>query len=73
MKVFKKEKDIKLDATAKDDILPYKVYKRPALTGPNAGKVLDLNDFNKLLSMYYEKRGWDRNGIPSFDTEKKFS
>jgi len=57
----------------KDDTLPYKIRSRPALTGPNAGKVLDQDDFNKILSMYYNKRGWSEDGIPSSEIENKFN
>jgi len=56
----------------KDDILPYKVRSRPALTGPNAGKVIDQKSFQKILSLYYQKRGWNEDGIPPVDLEKKF-
>jgi aldehyde:ferredoxin oxidoreductase len=62
----------RLGVTRKDDSLPYKVWARPALTGPNAGKVLDRDDFQNLLSLYYKKRGWDDNGIPAPELENKF-
>ena len=62
-----------LGMSRKDDTLPYKVWANPALTGPNAGKVIGREDFQKLLSMYYQKRGWDENGIPPDEVEKKFS
>jgi aldehyde:ferredoxin oxidoreductase len=55
----------------KDDTLPYKVYARPVLTGPNAGKIIDRDEFQKLLSMYYQKRGWDENGVPSSELAKR--
>lgn len=61
-----------LGASRKDDSLPYKVWAKPALTGPNAGKVVDREYFQKLLSLYYRKRGWNGNGIPQVHTEKKF-
>jgi aldehyde:ferredoxin oxidoreductase len=57
----------------KDDILPYKIHSKPVLTGPNAGKVLNLDEFNKVLSVYYKKRGWDENGIPPSRLENKFN
>jgi len=63
----------RLGMSRKDDILPYKVWANPPLTGPNAGKVIDREDFQKLLSLYYQKRGWDENGIPPDEVEKKFS
>jgi aldehyde:ferredoxin oxidoreductase len=63
----------RLGMSRKDDTLPYKVWANPPLTGPNAGKVIDREDFQKLLSLYYQKRGWDENGIPPAEMEKKFS
>jgi aldehyde:ferredoxin oxidoreductase len=62
----------RLGTSRKDDSLPYKVYANPLLTGPNAGKVIDREYFQKLLSLYYQKRGWDKNGIPPAGVEKKF-
>jgi len=62
----------RLGASRKDDSLPYKVWANPALTGPNAGKVVDREYFQKLLSRYYQKRGWDENGIPPAEIERKF-
>ena len=50
----------------KDDSLPFKVHSRPAMTGPNAGKVIDPEEFERALSLYYRKRGWDEEGnIPA--------
>jgi len=62
----------RLGMSRKDDSLPYKVHTNPALTGPNAGKVIDPEYFQKLLSLYYQRRGWDQNGIPAAGTERKF-
>jgi len=64
--------NIKLGMNRKDDSLPYKVWANPPLTGPNAGKVIDREYFQKLLSLYYKKRGWDENGIPQDRAEDKF-
>lgn len=62
---------VKMGVSRKDDTLPYKVRKTPPLSGPNAGKVIDEDHFQKLLSLYYEKRGWDEDGIPVGDVEEK--
>ena len=62
----------RLGMSRKDDSLPYKVWANPPLTGPNAGKVIDREDFQKLLSLYYQKRGWDEDGIPPAGVERKF-
>jgi len=64
--------NVGMGVSRKDDTLPYKVYARPALTGPNAGKVIDRDAFQKLLSLYYQKRGWSEDGIPSDDLKNKF-
>jgi aldehyde:ferredoxin oxidoreductase len=63
----------RLGMSRRDDTLPYKVWANPPLTGPNAGKVIGQEDFQKLLSLYYQKRGWDENGIPPAELEKKFA
>ncbi len=64
--------NVRLGTSRKDDSLPYKAWATPPLTGPNAGRVIDRDDFQKLLSLYYEKRGWDEDGIPPAAVEKKF-
>jgi len=64
--------NVRLGMRRKDDSLPHKVWANPPLTGPNAGKVIDRDDFQKLLSLYYQKRGWDEDGIPPAGLEKKF-
>jgi len=63
----------RLGMSRKDDTLPYKVWANPPLTGPNVGKVIDREDFQKLLSLYYKKRGWDENGIPPAEIEERFA
>ena len=63
----------RLGVSRKDDSLPYKVWANPPLTGPNAGKVIDQEDFQRLLSLYYQKRGWNEDGIPPAGVEEKFA
>jgi len=62
----------RLGISRKDDSLPYKVWANPPLTGPNAGKVIDKKEFENLLSLYYQKRGWNEDGIPPVEVESKF-
>jgi aldehyde:ferredoxin oxidoreductase len=62
----------KLGANRSDDTLPFKVSNCPIQAGPTAGKVIDQEDFQRLLDLYYEKRGWDDNGVPSAEVEKRF-
>ena len=35
--------------------------------------VVDQEDFNRLLSLYYQKRGWSEDGAPPAGAEKKFA
>ena len=63
----------RLGITRKDDSLPYKVWANPPLTGPNAGTVIDRQDFQRLLSLYYQKRGWNDDGIPPAAVAEKLA
>ncbi|NQV47821.1 MAG: aldehyde ferredoxin oxidoreductase family protein [Rhodospirillaceae bacterium] len=51
--------------TAADDLLPQRMLKDAAKTGPAKGKVSDLL---KMLPEYYELRGWTAEGVPSNET-----
>jgi len=63
----------RLGMTRKDDALPYKVHANPIRTGATAGKVIDRAAFEKLLDLYYQKRGWDHNGVPPANLAAAFS
>lgn len=54
----------RLGMSRKDDTMPYKVHSCPIQSGTTAGKVINQVDFNRLLDLYYKKRGWDENGMP---------
>jgi aldehyde:ferredoxin oxidoreductase len=54
----------RLGMTRRDDTMPYKVHACPVQVGATAGKVVSPEEFEKLLDLYYRKRGWDDNGIP---------
>ena len=62
----------KMGMSRADDTMPYKVFARPIQMGPTAGRTVDREHFERLLDLYYEKRGWDENGIPPPGTEKAF-
>jgi len=51
----------------KTDVLPKKMFKS-AQTGFRAGKVIP---FERLMTDYYEIRGWDANGVPTPETLKR--
>jgi aldehyde:ferredoxin oxidoreductase len=31
--------------------------------GPHAGKILKQEDYEAILDIYYEKRGWTKDGL----------
>ncbi len=47
-----------------DDALP-SMLAEPLHGGPNDGARLDPDEFEHLLSIYYEQRGWDQDGRPT--------
>jgi hypothetical protein len=47
-----------------DDTIPYKVHSSPSQAGATARRVVSKDDFERLLSLYHVKRGWDENGVP---------
>ena len=53
------------------DYPPMRWFEEPLSKGPYAGKKLDRERFDQLLSMYYEARGWDNRGIPRKSTFEK--
>ncbi|TRO55705.1 aldehyde ferredoxin oxidoreductase, partial [Candidatus Bathyarchaeota archaeon] len=55
----------------KMDYPPVKWFKHPLPKGPIKGKHLDEAKYDKLLSSYYQKRGWDERGIPTKKTLKE--
>ncbi|NHI91514.1 MAG: hypothetical protein EAX96_03355 [Candidatus Lokiarchaeota archaeon] len=48
----------------KDDYPPKRVTTEPIPNGPNKGKLIDLKRYDELLSLYYKKRNWSKEGIP---------
>ena len=52
----------------KDDYPPDRVFEDPVLKGSRRGNKLSREEYEKLLDLYYEKRGWNKEGVP---TEEK--
>jgi aldehyde:ferredoxin oxidoreductase len=53
------------------DYPPKRWFTEPITKGPYKGATLDKTKFDKLLDMYYAKRGWDSRGIPTKSTFEK--
>jgi len=46
------------------DYPPARWFEEPPSKGAQKGVKLDPQQYDRLLDEYYEKRGWDRNGVP---------
>ncbi|RZN60388.1 MAG: aldehyde ferredoxin oxidoreductase [Thermoproteota archaeon] len=53
------------------DYPPEKWFTEPYTKGPYAGRKLDRDKYDQMLSWYYELRGWDERGIPRKSTLAK--
>jgi len=52
-------------------LLPERIHNEELGNGPHKGKPFKKEDFIEMLQLYYQKRGWDKNGIPGEDTLKR--
>jgi len=57
--------NMRLGVTRKDDKPPERTFNDPIKTGPHAGECLDRELFDRMLDIYYDHRGWDKEGRPS--------
>lgn len=56
----------------KDDQPPQRVFSDPVPNGVYKGKTIEKNRFEDILDIYYELRGWNKNGIPRKETLERF-
>jgi aldehyde:ferredoxin oxidoreductase len=57
--------NVRLGASRGDDYPPDRAFDAPIHSGPLAGKVCDRGEYESMLDLYYQKRGWDNQGNPS--------
>jgi aldehyde:ferredoxin oxidoreductase len=62
----------RLGISRKDDYPPERCFTQPVLSGPHAGKKLDRKAYDDMLDIYYQKRGWSKDGKISQEREKEF-
>jgi len=55
----------------KDDTMPDRMADEPLPSGKTEGKAVKREDFEKMLSEYYEIWGWDQDGRPTKETLQK--
>jgi aldehyde:ferredoxin oxidoreductase len=53
------------------DVPPIRWFKESLPNGPRKGAVLDIEKYNAMLDIYYQKRGWNKNGVPTQETLEK--
>ena len=53
------------------DVPPMRWFEDPLTDGPLKGAVLELEKYNTMLDIYYQKRGWNKNGVPTKETLEK--
>lgn len=54
------------------DYPPARWFEEPLTKGPLKGAKLDRQKYAAMLDGYYQKRGWDKRGIPTKTTLAKF-
>ncbi len=60
--------NVRLGAGRADDYPPDRTFV-PIHTGPLAGKVCDRDEYEKMLTLYYQKRDWDEEGKPKISLQ----
>lgn len=65
--------NIQYGITKKDDYPSDRLFNLPVQTGPHAGTVLKREYYEKLLNLYYKKRDWNIDGVPSNKILEKFN
>jgi aldehyde:ferredoxin oxidoreductase len=57
----------------KDDYPAPRMFERPIEKGPFAGRVVDRKQYERMLDLYYEKRGWSSDGLPPAERASAFA
>ena len=53
------------------DTPPLRWFKDPLTKGPLKGAALNMEGYQRMLTWYYEARGWDERGIPKRSTLRR--
>jgi len=64
--------NVRLGISRKDDQALTRWLKDPVRTGVRAGKIVDPDDFSRILDTYYQLRNWDEEGRPDPKLEHQF-
>jgi len=64
-------REYKTGWSSAQDYPPARWFDEPITKGPYKGATLDRNRYEVMLQWYYQRRGWDRRGIPTEATLKR--
>ena len=64
--------NVRQGISRKDDYPAPRMMERPVEGGPYAGRVVNREEYDALLDLYYQKRGWSPDGIPDPKVEAQF-
>jgi len=64
-------REYKTEWSSAQDYPPTRWFSEPLTKGPYKGTTLDRDRYETMLQWYYQRRGWDRRGIPTENTLKK--
>jgi aldehyde:ferredoxin oxidoreductase len=56
----------------KDDYPPPRMMERPVEKGAYAGRVVGRDEYDEMLDLYYQKRGWGKDGTPPAGRARAF-
>lgn len=60
--------NIREGSIPEQETLPGRFFDDPIPDGPAKGHSIDRISFRKMLEEYYELRGWDKSGKPTYET-----
>lgn len=60
--------NIREGSIPKNETLPARLFDEELPDGPAKGRSIDRQLFKKMLEEYYQLRGWDNSGVPTFQT-----
>ncbi len=64
-------REYKTGWSSAQDYPPARWFDEPLTKGPYRGATLDRDKYDTMLQGYYQRRGWDRRGIPTEATLKR--
>ncbi len=64
-------REFKAEWSSAQDYPPLRWFNEPLTKGPYKGATLDRDGYEVMLQGYYQRRGWDRRGVPTETTLKR--